>query len=92
MDVDNLVKMANRIGEFFQAMPDVKEARDGVATHLRKFWEPRMRRALYAHVDATGGEGLLPLVRETLLERRAALAPEGATPTPDGATPAPSAG
>ena len=41
MDVDNLIHMANRIGEFFQAMPDRAEAVDGVATHIRKFWEPR---------------------------------------------------
>ena len=43
MDVDNLIHMANRIGEFFQAMPDRAEAVEGVATHIHKFWEPRMR-------------------------------------------------
>ena len=40
--------MANRIGEFFQAMPDRQEALLGVATHIRKFWDPRMRRELLA--------------------------------------------
>ena len=74
MDVDNLIHMANRIGEFFQAMPDHDEAVDGVATHIRKFWEPRMRQALFAALDAGGAEALLPLVREALDARRAELA------------------
>ncbi|MBU6261057.1 MAG: formate dehydrogenase subunit delta [Burkholderiales bacterium] len=77
MDIDNLVLMANRIGEFFAAMPDRDEAGREIAQHLRKFWEPRMRRALLAHLDA-GGAGLLPIVGAALLEHRAALAPAGA--------------
>lgn len=73
MDVDNLIRMANRIGEFFQAMPDRAEAVDGVATHIRKFWEPRMRQALLAAVDGGGAESLLPVVREALDQRRSEL-------------------
>ena len=54
-----LVRLANRIGEFFAAFPEREEALDGIAQHLAKFWEPRMRRALYAHLDgAAQGEGL----------------------------------
>ncbi len=62
MDIDNLMQMANRIGLFFEAMPDADEALREIATHLRKFWEPRMRRALLTHLDQTGGEGLRPIV------------------------------
>lgn len=61
MDNENLIHMANRIGEFFASMPDRDEAQDGIAQHLRKFWEPRMRSAIVAHVQA-GGAGLDPLV------------------------------
>ncbi len=71
MDIDNLVRMANRIGDFFEAMPDRAEAREGVAAHLRRFWEPRMRAALLAHVKEHQGEGLSPLVLEAV---RAGLA------------------
>ncbi|MCS7101817.1 MAG: formate dehydrogenase subunit delta [Burkholderiaceae bacterium] len=74
MDVDNLVRMANRIADFFAALPDREEARDGVATHLQRFWEPRMRAALLRHRDA-GGAGLAPLVVEAIDKHRAALAP-----------------
>lgn len=77
MDGDNLVRMANRIGEFFQAFPDRVEAKDGIAQHIRKFWEPRMRRALYLHIDTAGDGDLLPLVREAVMEPRALLMPAG---------------
>ena len=73
MDVDNLIRMANRIGEFFQAMPDRAEAVEGVATHIRKFWEPRMRQALFAALDTGAAEALLPVVREALDLRRSEL-------------------
>jgi formate dehydrogenase subunit delta len=62
MDTANLVKMANRIGEFFAALPDAAEARAGIAGHLQRFWEPRMRRQIVAHVEH-GGEGLSEIVR-----------------------------
>jgi formate dehydrogenase subunit delta len=75
MDIDNLVRMANRIGDFFAALPDADEARDGVANHLKRFWEPRMRAAILRHLDATGGAGLKPIVVEALRKHRAALAP-----------------
>ena len=65
--------MANRIGEFFQAMPDRQDALQGVATHIRKFWDPRMRRELLAYVDQQGGEGLSELVLSSLQEHRSTL-------------------
>ena len=57
-----LVRLANRIGEFFAAFPEREEALDGIAQHLAKFWEPRMRRQLFDIVDNHGGEGLDTLV------------------------------
>ncbi|HXF46609.1 MAG TPA: formate dehydrogenase subunit delta [Burkholderiaceae bacterium] len=75
MDIENLVRMANRIGDFFEALPDADEARDGVANHLKRFWEPRMRAEILRHLDATGGAGLKPVVIEALKKHRAALAP-----------------
>lgn len=72
MDIDNLVRMANRIGQFFEAMPDRAEALEGIATHLQKFWEPRMRRSFLAHVDA-GGAGVMEIVEEAVRVHRARL-------------------
>ena len=41
-----LVYMANQIATFFKSQP-ASEAAEGVATHINKFWEPRMRRQLF---------------------------------------------
>ncbi len=77
MDTANLVKMANRIGDFFAALPDAAEARAGIAGHLQRFWEPRMRRQIVAHVER-GGEGLSSIVREAIEANRQTLAPDRA--------------
>lgn len=75
MHADNLVNMANQIGAFFAAMPDPIEARDGVANHIRKFWEPRMRRQILALLDTEQGASLSELVSQALREHRAELQP-----------------
>lgn len=75
MDAQNLIRMANRIGEFFEAMPDREEALDGIAQHIQKFWEPRMRgRLLTALTQAEESSQLLPIVREALQRHEKALA------------------
>ena len=76
MDADNLVRMANRIGDFFEAMPERPEALEGIATHLKKFWDPRMRQQFLATVDAGEGAGasaLKPIVRDAVLAHRSLL-------------------
>ncbi|WP_137921391.1 formate dehydrogenase subunit delta [Hydrogenophaga sp. 2FB] len=74
MDIDNLVQMANRIGEFFESMPDQEEALDGIATHLKRYWEPRMRTLLLEHADRAGdSSGLSPLVAQAIHTRRASI-------------------
>ena len=79
MESHKLVKMANEIAAFFEADPDHAAMLDGIAGHLRRFWEPRMRRALLAHFQA-GGEGLRPSVVETLTAHGASLEPAAEAP------------
>lgn len=70
---DKLVHMANQIGKFFVTQGRGKDPKDqmtdkvaaGIAEHIRKFWEPRMRNAIVAHLDAGGG-GLDPAVRAAI--------------------------
>lgn len=50
MDLDNLVRMANRIGDYFAAYPDQAEAQAAIAKHIQMFWTPQMRRELLACV------------------------------------------
>jgi formate dehydrogenase subunit delta len=68
--LDNkLVYMANQIGKFF-ASQGHEQAVAGTAEHIKKFWDPRMRAAIFAHLDA-GGEGLDPIVRTALEQLKA---------------------
>jgi formate dehydrogenase subunit delta len=69
MSPDKLVYMANQIGKFF-ASQGAGKAPAAIAEHIQKFWEPRMRNAIFAHLDA-GGSGLDPLVRAALEKLRA---------------------
>ncbi len=76
MDEQNLVRMANRIGDFFDAMPDQQEAIDDIAIHLRKFWEPRMRRRIYQLLDSGQAGELQALVAKALQLHRSELLPQ----------------
>lgn len=75
MTVRDIVRMANQIGDFFKAYSHdvaVKET----ATHIRNFWDPRMRRQLAEHL-AAGGQGLSEIAMEagrTVAEEAAAKA------------------
>ena len=64
MSPDKLVLMANQIGKFFASQGEAA-AVPGIAEHIRKFWEPRMRHAILAHLES-GGAGIDPLVRAAL--------------------------
>jgi len=57
---EKLVRMANQIATFFHSKPR-EESVAGVAEHINKFWEPRMRRQMFEMIDA-GGKGFDELV------------------------------
>jgi formate dehydrogenase subunit delta len=67
-----LVYMANQIGDFFKHYPH-DQAVAGIAEHIKKFWEPRMRKQM-SEILAKPDHGLTPLVLEALqsLEKKAA--------------------
>ncbi|NJM35762.1 MAG: formate dehydrogenase subunit delta [Rhodomicrobium sp.] len=62
MQTEKLAYMANQIAAFFQSQPHDK-AVAGVADHINKFWEPRMRAQLLASIEA-GNTSLKPIVLE----------------------------
>jgi formate dehydrogenase subunit delta len=64
MESENMVHMANQIALFFASYPR-EDAIAGVADHLRKFWEPRMRKQIIEYV-AQGGAGLHELALEAV--------------------------
>ena len=66
MKTDRLVTMANQIGAFFNAEADKTEAAKSVANHLKRYWDPRMRREIVAHYREAGGAGLDPVPRSAV--------------------------
>ena len=75
MNHEHLIDMVNRIALFFEAMPDHAEALGGVTSHVRKFWEPRMRRGLLEIAAGPEAAQLHPLVREAVASGALDLAP-----------------
>jgi formate dehydrogenase subunit delta len=71
MSPDRLIYMANQIGDFFRSQ-GADKAVPGITEHIKKFWDPRMRSAILAHLEA-GGSGLQPDVRAAV----EALKPSG---------------
>jgi formate dehydrogenase subunit delta len=62
MQTEDMIRMANQISDFFKSYTE-KEAIEGISDHISKFWEPRMRRDFFVHVDA-GGAGFSDLVKK----------------------------
>jgi formate dehydrogenase subunit delta len=73
MDIEHLVAMANDIAAFFHKAADPDEAARSVATHLHRYWDPRMRKQIVEH-QQSGGAGLSDLARDAVhllaLERK----------------------
>ena len=68
MSPERLVYMANQIGKYFTSQPR-EDAAANIADHLKKFWAPRMRTAILAHLDQ-GGAGLDPVVLQAVQSLR----------------------
>jgi formate dehydrogenase subunit delta len=64
MSLEKLVYMANQISKFFDSQGR-EQAVAGTADHIEKFWDPRMRAAIKAHLEA-GGAGLDPVARRAV--------------------------
>jgi formate dehydrogenase subunit delta len=84
MNAHHLVKMVNEISAFWASEAgDPKAAATSVATHLRRYWDPRMRRQIVAHYHAGAG-GLGDIGREAigiLAEPPTAAPPDASQPT-----------
>ena len=55
MKIERLIKMANDIGDFFNAESNKEIAAEGIRKHILRSWDPRMRREIiaYCHQDGT---------------------------------------
>tara|TARA_R110002072_G_scaffold184943_10_gene341628 strand:+ start:186 stop:401 length:216 start_codon:yes stop_codon:yes gene_type:complete len=60
MNDANLIRMADQIADFYTPYTEA-EAIEGVATHIRKFWDPSMRDRLISLSQAPDA-GLRPII------------------------------
>jgi formate dehydrogenase subunit delta len=67
MEPKRLIDMANQIAAFYASEPDPEAASTGVADHIARFWDPRMRRILLEQASL-GNETIAPLVGRALRE------------------------
>lgn len=66
-----LVHEANQIAHFFRHKGH-ETAVKGVADHIKAFWDPRMRRLIFAHMDEADGAGLDPIAHEAVVKLQGA--------------------
>lgn len=58
MKIEQLIVMANQIGDFFGANPDEQAAQKDIASHIKRFWAHSMRERIIAYVTGQlQGEG-----------------------------------
>ena len=74
MEASSLIKMANQIGTFFESMPDHQQAVEDIATHLKRFWAPKMRKIIVDSIDQKQDAEMMGIVREAILTHRDLLA------------------
>lgn len=68
METRDMLRMANQIADFFKGYSREDAVKES-ANHLNNYWDPRMRKQLFAHL-AKGGEGLDPLIIEAAAQIR----------------------
>ncbi|MGE0223914.1 MAG: formate dehydrogenase subunit delta [Acetobacteraceae bacterium] len=71
MSPEKLAYMANQIGQFFAAQKQ-DTAVAGIEDHILKFWDPRMRRDLLAHLDQVKLDPLVQQAVQRLKEKQPA--------------------
>ena len=85
MNIDLLIKMANQISSFFATESTAGKAPADVASHLRRYWDPRMREQMVTYFHERQGSGLDDIARSAvglLAAESAAKAPQEAAKAP----------
>ena len=80
MNIDLLIKMANQITDFWEGEAGNEAAVKEVATHLRRYWEPRMRAQMITYYHERQGSGLNDIAKAAVgvLAEQAAAQPKAA--------------
>ena len=69
MNIDHLIKMANEITAFWEGEATTQDvAVKEVASHIRRFWEPRMRAQMFTYLEQREGAGLSEIAQKALTQ------------------------
>jgi formate dehydrogenase subunit delta len=68
MNIDLLIKMTNQITAFWEGETDEETAATEVATHLRRYWDPRMRAQIIAYYEERQGSGLNDVAKKAVAQ------------------------
>jgi formate dehydrogenase subunit delta len=85
MNIDHLIKMANEISSFWQGEVGEAAAAKEVATHLTRYWEPRMRAQIITYLQERHGAGLNDPALQAVQLLAAQAKPASAPVAPPGA-------
>ena len=89
MNIDHMIKMANEISSFWQGEVGEAAASAEVATHLKRYWEPRMRAQMITYFEERHGAGLSDVALQAVqLLAAAAKSPVAAASLVDKVAPA----
>tara|TARA_B100000035_G_scaffold65972_1_gene53749 strand:+ start:15607 stop:15819 length:213 start_codon:yes stop_codon:yes gene_type:complete len=66
MEKDHLIKMANQIGSFFKSYPDQEYAANEIASHMKRFWAPKMRSMIKDIVANPDNDSLDDIVKTAI--------------------------
>jgi formate dehydrogenase subunit delta len=66
VNIDLMIKMANEIGSFWEGELGEDKAANDVATHLRRYWEPRMRAQMITYFEERQGAGLSDVAKKAV--------------------------
>ena len=85
MNIDLLIKMTNQITSFWEGELGEEAAAAEVATHLRRYWEPRMRAQMLTYYAERQGSGLNDIAKSAMgllaAEAKAKAAAPGSQPS-----------
>jgi formate dehydrogenase subunit delta len=83
MNIDLLIKMANQITDFWEGEAGHEVAVKETATHLRRYWEPRMRAQMITYYHERQGSGLNDIAKAAVVVlAEQAAQPKAATGAP----------
>jgi formate dehydrogenase subunit delta len=80
MNIDHMIKMANEITAFWRGEVGEEAAANEVATHLKRYWEPRMRAQMITYYEQRHGAGL----NDVAMKAVQLLAAQAKSPAPGG--------